>query len=115
MPPLARTYSGPPPRLTYSTSMFSWGRDTGWLAGQAPLVAAYAMWDLWSALSRCTPSQQLGNASDTTMGAELPPAQRNMCGLSGPPRPQLHDTIEAGWSEVALALPAIILRPGGNG
>ena len=49
------------------------------------------------------------------MGAALPPAQVNMCGLSGPPRPQLHDTIEEDWSEVALALPAIIRRPGGNG
>jgi hypothetical protein len=35
------------------------GRRTGWVTGQAPFTG-YAMWDLWSALSRFAPSQQPG-------------------------------------------------------
>ena len=35
------------------------GTATGWLVGQTPTVG-YAMWLLWSGVSRCRPSQQLG-------------------------------------------------------
>src|SRR3954452_11171851 len=115
MPPLASSYADPPAIPGKSISKVTSGRDTGWSAGQAPSGAAYAMCDLWSAVSRGRPSQQLGETSDAWIGDEGPPGQAYMCGLSRPPPPQSHWTIERDWSEVALALPAIMRRPTGKG
>jgi hypothetical protein len=75
------------------------------------------MWDLWSAESRWTPSQQFGNTTDASrksptghvgivavLPMSLPPLLRHC-----------HPATLAFCNTVARASPAIISRPNGTG
>src|SRR5919201_4407934 len=91
------------------------GSATGWSAGQAPR-SAYAMWLLWSALSRLCPSQQLGKL---TCSRRLWPRVSGHVGTLDDAgtllfAPQFQYVIFMLCGASACESPAISLKPAGN-
>src|SRR5215467_2412050 len=92
------------------------GTATGWLDGQR-FATGYAMWLLWSALSSECPSQQLGKRTWSRSIVRRPAGHVGtvLVGWTSPSTPQFQYVIPRLCGVVAMASPATIFRPLGNG
>src|SRR3954471_5866618 len=92
------------------------GRGTGWVAGHLPALAN-ATWLLWSATSRCLPSQQL---PELTWSRRLFAMVSGQVGTVdeaaiGTLAPQFQNVTRSGWAAIAWESPATARNPAGNG
>src|SRR5215218_7020490 len=89
------------------------GTATGCVRGQRPLTA-YAMWRLWSTLSRSRPFQQPGKVA-RRWSARFDGQFDTTADLGGAPKPpQPQPTTESDCGRFAFWLPAIMTNPGGK-
>src|SRR5712691_2593256 len=113
--PIDASATSRPPATGYWIAISIDGTATGCEVGQRPAVE-YAMWLLWSALSRCLPSQQSGKR---TWRRRLFPCSSGHVGTELEGRtftlsPQSQKVIRRLCGVIAFELPAIIISPGGK-